>query len=81
MSTYDVRSNNEETITEIVFADYLDSDDCSQAYRIFPDVLTSAKQKYIVISQEVDSVVINSKEHALNLIKALNKAIELGWIE
>ena len=81
MSTYDVRSNNEEVITEIVFADCQDSNDFSQAYRIFPDVVTHTKQKYIVISEDIDSVIINSKEHDLNLIEALNKAIELGWIE
>lgn len=80
MSTYDVRSNNEEVIEYIVFADLQDSDTCVQAYRIFPDVVTHTKQKYISI-EGIDSVIINSKEHALNLIKALNKAIELGWIE
>lgn len=80
MNTYDVRSNN-EAIGEIVFADLQDSDACVQAYRIFPSVVTHTKQKYITIYEDVDSVIINSKEHALNLIKALNKAIELGWIE
>lgn len=81
MSTYDVRSNNEEVIDKIVFADLHDSDDWSQACCIIPDVVTHTKQKYIAISDDFDTVVINSKEHALNLIKALNKAIELGWIE
>ncbi len=80
MSTYDVRSNNEEVIEDIVFADLQDSDACVQAYRIFPSVVTHTKQKYISI-EGIDFVIINSKEHALNLIKALNKAIELGWIE
>ena len=77
MSTYDVRSNNEEVIDEIVFAE-----DCAweggwQACSITCNTL----KKYILVSDPGESLVINSKEHALNLIKALNKAIELGWIE
>ena len=28
-----------------------------------------------------DSVFIESKQHALNLIKAVNKAIDLGWVD
>ena len=78
MSTYDVRSNNEEVIDEIVFAEKYCGG--SQAFRICQD-WSSTHEKYIVISDGCDFTIINSKEHALNLIKALNKAIELGWIE
>lgn len=75
MSTYDVRSNNEEVIDEIVFARELAVDGDYQANNIHKTVCG------IAVSDSCDSVIINSKEHALNLIKALFKAIELGWIE
>ena len=78
MSTYDVRSNNEEVIDEIVFAEKYCGG--SQAFRICQS-WTSTHETYIVISDGCDFTIINSKEHALNLIKALNKAIEFGWIE
>lgn len=77
MSTYDVRSNNEEVIDEIVFAEGCDEHESWQAYSI----TCNSIRKYIAVSDPGESVIINSKEHALNLIKALNKAIELGWIE
>ena len=77
MSTYDVRSNNEETINKIVFAEGCDEQESWQACSITCNTL----KKYILVSDPGESLVINSKEHALNLIKALNKAIELGWIE
>lgn len=79
MSAYDVRSNKEEVINEIVFAEKYCGGG-SQAFRI-RQALSSTQGKYIVISDGCDFTIINSKEHALNLIKALNKAIELGWIE
>lgn len=41
------------------------------------------EKDYIQILDEelYNAVYINTKEHAENLIKALRKAIELGWVK
>ena len=75
MSTYDVRSNKEEVIDEIVFAESEDERGRWQASYIHQYSPDDANTKRIVVSDSYDGVIINSKEHALNLIKALNKAI------
>lgn len=73
MSAYDVRDNAVDEITEIVFAD--ENTVVSQACVIHHD-----GGGHLLIEDEADYVHINSKEHALNLIKALNMAIELEWV-
>ena len=71
MASIDIRVNSKEEITNIEFADSMENN----AY-----ILT----KYtgyagIQIENEDFGVEISSKEDAQNLIKALEKAIELGW--
>lgn len=75
MASIDIRAAAKEDITEIVFADDLSREDCVQAYQIYRQL------GYITINDINDCLIINSKEHAQNLIKALEKAIELGWVE
>lgn len=76
MAIFDVREENNEEITEIVFAEREDI----EAYTICPAVGCNG---FITIydGKDAESVSISSIEHAENLIKALRKAIELGWIK
>ena len=76
MARIDIRSERDTKITEIVFADHEDGDDITQAYRI-----NSHLGPHLTIHDDITFVTINSKQHALDLIKALEKAIELEWIK
>lgn len=73
MSTFDIR---DESIEEIVFAEDMHPMTGQQAYALSLGRFNTSS--FIVIEGEG---VINSKEDALNLIKAINKAIELGWVK
>ena len=79
MSEIDIRTNNTAKVGTIRFADKETSGrfSCSQA-----DVIskTEGGALRILESNNSDYVRINSKEHADNLIAALNKAKELGWL-
>jgi hypothetical protein len=79
MATFDVREEGSSEITDILFAEMLWEDNMAQAYVIRSNV--SKDGKYIsVVNGDSEVVFINSIEHAENLIKALRKAIELGWV-
>lgn len=74
MATFDVR-DNDPSIVEIVFAD-----DCDGvAYSL--DISNNLGSGCVSIRDNVDYLVIESAEHAQNLKKALDKAIELGWLK
>lgn len=75
MSTFDVRNSNQDNITKIVFADDRSEDGYVQACTI------EFGLTHLEIYDGADSVIINSKQHALDLIKAIEKAIELGWVK
>ena len=83
MATFDVREEDNEEITKIVFAHEEDFEGDLQACKIVEAV--SSGSGYICIYYTYDcseeSVSISSKQHAENLIKSLRKAIELGWIK
>ena len=83
MTTFDVREENNEEITMIVFAEEEDADGDFQACTIVEAAFKGSG--YICIYDTYDrseeSVSISSIEHAENLVKALSKAIELGWIK
>jgi hypothetical protein len=71
---FDIRNNPAEKITVIRFAD--NSDD----YYVASGILRNSHGGVEVIDIETErDLRVRSKEHAQNLIKALNKAIELGW--
>lgn len=84
MSTFDVRSKE---ITSIEFADKFTTDmkEIAHAYKVKPFVpvkgTVSISDSEYDSDDEVGYVVVSSAEHAKNLIKALEKAIELGWIK
>lgn len=86
---YDVRDIDSIPIDEIVFADpdvELTSDEI-----VFADpdeswtIATYLTRHYDCLSicegGEGDFVLIQTVEHVKNLIKALEKAIELGWVK
>lgn len=77
---YDVRVGDTQVISEILFAYEEDSVGSVQAYKITPEAYKG--EKYIELRDAAgEMVLINSIDHAKNLIKALEKAIELGWLE
>lgn len=79
---YDVRDDGAFTIEEIVF-----SEAYSFGVRVANRLKPSAdKPGYVKLSDQSKSsageyVYLRDKEQAKNLIKALEKAIELGWLE
>lgn len=73
MAVFDVRNNDPE-IVEILFAEKNDGLACSLE-------ISSAGGGYVSIRDDDDYLVIESAEHARNLQKALDKAIELGWLK
>lgn len=71
MATFDVRSTTE--VSEIVFW----SGGCNYAEKITPNWNDGAA----IYDLSGDHVVIQDKQHALDMIKALEKAIELKWLK
>lgn len=73
MATFDVR-DNDPSIVEIVFAD---------KYVGIANTLdvSDVDRGFVLIRDDEDYLVIESAEHARNLQKALDKAIELGWLK
>lgn len=81
MSDFDIRNVEKEDITRIVFAEDEDQENEAQACCINKGSY-GYSNPYVIITDGVgDEVIINSVEHANNLIAALRKAIELGWIK
>ena len=73
MSTIDIRNGKQCEITEIIFWDH-DIAKTTPATHLKVD-----NDHEVAIHDEEDFVFIVSQEHAENLIKSLQKAIELGW--
>lgn len=76
MAVFDVREDVKEGVIEIVFAE-MEVDGTSVAYK-----LTGDRYSEVAIWDKLDEyVLVKSAQDAQNLIKALNKAIELGWLK
>lgn len=76
MSVFDVRKQT-ETVSKIIFADGVGTNiNEYQAY-----MLVQHDPNTLTIEDQTDVLKIVGKEHANNLIKALNKAVELGWLK
>ena len=77
MSEIDIRNNKPPVITKIVFAD---EDD---AFTKATNLKLMASSVAIEEDNGCDNVDVRvrSVEHAENLIKALQKAIELNWFD
>lgn len=79
MSEFDVR-NPEKHITSIVVA----SRDSSNLMYVLSLQQANHKDQnrvLVTVQDRDERFVIGSKIHALNLIKGIEKAIELGWLE
>ena len=74
MATIDVRDEVEDVVQVIKFSD-------SYATHLVGEGIGKEGSFVMLYDDNDDYVVVNDKQHALNLIKALNKAIELGWLE
>lgn len=76
MSSFDVRTSTPDEIDVIVFAD------THASYSIADRLEKRPRTSVIaIVDEQDDHLYIGSKEDALNLIKALNKAIELNWFD
>ncbi len=78
MAVIDVRDTDEGEVSRIRFAEEhggVGGDDtCPLACYL------TLEGDYVAIDDPYDRVILKDKEHAQYLIKALNKAIELGWL-
>lgn len=74
---FDVRIDVDEEITEIVFGDIVPT-----LYLYLGTVIKPwGPDKISILDDGESEVGIKDKEHAENLIKALQKAIEIGWLK
>ena len=68
----DIRTASEEAVDELIFH----GPDCHVSDAV--KLVLNGQMSYIVSKDGRDNVYIDSMTHAKNLIKALEKAIELG---
>ena len=78
MTIFDVREETKKGIKGIVFSESESSGGCDIGY-----VLSNWEEDgtFVKISDGLDFILVESAEHARNLQKALDKAIELGWLK
>lgn len=77
MATFDVRKDVAASTTLILFADEVVGT-THVAHKLTPCFQGS----HVAIGDSCnDEVLLHSKEHALDAIKAIQKAIELGWLK
>ncbi|WYV99053.1 hypothetical protein Amme3_00057 [Pseudomonas phage vB_PpuM-Amme-3] len=77
---FDVRSQNQEIITEIVFGE--STKDIELAERIVQPSNSSRHGQFVLIKDGAgEHINVEDVKHARNLIKALEKAIELEWLK
>lgn len=73
MTTFDVRNEELTAIDEILFW---------KGAGNYAEVLHEGASKgEVAIRDQDDVILIQNKQHALDLIKALEKAIELQWLK
>lgn len=76
----DVRDETTTQVTEIQFSDNFDFTGEPQAFKLVRKE-GSSYGKYLLISDDHDLLVVTTRQHALDLITALQKAIELEWVK
>lgn len=82
MASIDVRKGSSEEIDSIIFSDSYDGDTLVAHSIRQEDVhFDAGEQKSIRICDNVAYVIIKDADHARHLIRALEKSIDLGWIE
>lgn len=78
MTSYDVRKNSSVDITDIVFSEEYGRENQDIANHI---VKSDDYNNCVEVRDCGEFVIIESAEQARNLQKALDKAIELGWLK
>ena len=79
MSVFDVRKKS--TIGEIIFSTEVASDTGSTSLAYMVRVYKYNNNFVEIRDGGEEFILLESKEHARNLQKALDKAIELGWLK
>lgn len=74
MKTLDIREHDDKPVERIVFSEHGRGDVC-----VFDKDNLSIK--WLVDDEEEEVYSVDSAEEAENLIKALHKALELGWFK
>jgi hypothetical protein len=77
MSIFDVRTDTAPNITQLKFGDFNSKTATAQYIERYKGAVGGIK----VVDDYDEFVVVSDKAHAENLIKALETAIELGWVE
>ena len=80
MSVIDIRETDSVLVSRILFAEREDDKGSNQANCISRHGPDFDDRIRITEGDHHDYVRVNSEDHARNLIKALEKAIELGWL-
>lgn len=76
MGTVDIRKKDDGEVNRIRVED-------DDSYRVIANIITN-EYGYVCITdshESSDELEIANKDHALNLIKGIQKAIELGWFD
>lgn len=78
MTIFDIRTDIVEPTTRIVFSDRL-----VEGTHVAHFIESFSRRDDAIAIQDGtgEKVVLVSEEHARNLIKALEKAIQLGWLK
>ena len=81
MAAFDVRNDNGVELDTILFADTRGGgfEEYSQGYSIRKAV--DFRSGIQIDDEDEGFILISTKQHALDLIKALEKAIELKWLK
>lgn len=80
MATIDVREAGVATVDKIMF--YGDCfEESAAALEIDRCEVHTGCVAITASDEEMGVLALENKEHALNLIKAIHKALELGWFE
>ena len=79
MANIDIRGMDEDDVIDsITFAD---PDDACFSIATHIEASDEDARRFSIHDSTGDYVIVHSKKHAENLIKAINKAIELGFVK
>lgn len=82
MATFDIRFSEEAEIDKILFADETEDEitACSLQKSCLRSDISLGKVGICAVNDyHYSAIALNSEQHALHLIEALKKAIDLGW--
>lgn len=82
MSTIDIRNDKVSNVTEIRFSDdIVNTTTVASTLSKDKDGEVLIKDRCFDFYEGLGYLCIANKEHATDLIKALEKAVELGWLK